>query len=61
MITAKIDNKTIKTKAYKMVKVGAIEFAIVKIDGWWMNLRRRIGNPTFVFYATMPNQDKNIL
>jgi len=57
MITTKIDNKTKRTKAYKITRFGAYEFATVKIDGWWMKLRRRIGNKVFYFYANLRNLD----
>lgn len=61
MITVKIDNIIEKTKSFKTTCFGAYEFAIVRIDGWWYKVRRRIDNPAFVFYSNLKNQDKKYL
>ena len=61
MIHAKINNKIVKTRAYKTTCFGAYEFTIVKIDGEWLKLRRRMGNKYFFYFETLPNQDKEYL
>ena len=53
IITAKINDKSVKIKAYKTASFGAYEFAWVKYNGKHLKLRRRAGNVVYFYYQTL--------